>query len=158
MVFPRGNVRKHFCWAIASLSLFGGCRSVPQHDCVPASGTEVWIEVHRPVDPVARERSNLEVRLIADTASSSPPAEQNMLLRIRSADSAARSKLQGMVFTAARPASLQLPPGSHVILLRGITYEAVSRRVVIAPDEQVTVEVQPRHARYCLSDVVVTQD
>jgi len=118
----------------------------------------VWIEVHRPLDPVARDHSNLEVRLIADTASSKPPAEQNMLLRIRSADSTARSKPQGMLLTAGRPATLQLPPGSHVILLRGITYEAVSRQVVIAPDEKVTVEVQPRHARYCLGDVVVTQD
>jgi hypothetical protein len=146
-----------FASTVTFLAVLGACRTVPQRKCVPATGSERWIETRHTANPALRDDFNLRLRLVADTGSSRAPRDQQMILRVLSTDSTWLPAMRPMIITAAAPVTLRLPVGTHVIALSGIGYESLRHDVVIAPDKQVMVDVQPRHAAYCLGRVIETR-
>jgi hypothetical protein len=115
----------------------------------------VWIEVHRPLNPTAPETPKLQVRLVADSTSTRPPAEQQAWLAIREAEPPTQRRWERrQLLTADAWSGVPISAGRYVLTIRGVTYETSTRTVAIASDEQVFIDVQLRHAEYCLDRAV----
>jgi hypothetical protein len=144
---------------LVALLLITGCRSLPQSSCVLASGREVWIEVHRPLNPTAPETPKLQVRLVADSTSTRPASEQQAWLAILEAEPVTKTRRKRrQLLTADVWSGVPLSAGRYALTIEGITYEPFARTVAIASDEQVFIEVQLRHAEYCLERAVEARD
>lgn len=152
---------REFHWraVVAVLAALNGCRSVPKPSCVLASGREVWIEVHRPLNPTAPETPKLQVRLVADSTSTRPPSEQQAWLAVREAEPTTKTRWERrQLLTAGAWVGVPLSWGQYVLTINGITYERVTRTVTLTSDEQVFIDVQLRHAEYCLDRPVEVRD
>lgn len=140
------------------MTLLVSCRSVPHRACSPASELATWVEIHRPLSD-STSAPSIQLRLVADTASSRPLADQQLSLIIVRTDSLQRTPWRRLLLlTAASPAALQLPEGQYEITLRGITYETIRRTVALRSGYQVAIEVQPRQAEYCLDEAIEMRD
>ena len=140
------------------MTLLVSCRSVPRRTCSPASGLATWVEMHRPLGD-STSAPTIQLRLVADSASSRPLADQQLSLIVVRTDSLQRTPWRRLLLlTAASPVALQLPPGQSEITLKGVTYETIRRTVVVRSGHQVAIEAQPRHVEYCLDAVIEVRD
>jgi hypothetical protein len=135
---------------------FSACRSVPTRTCLPARGSEVWVERHLRAQQPSKEGSRVDVRLLPDTSNAkvaSDPEEGTLLVTRPGAPTliVARRRV-----ASNQPATVRLAAGTYNVALLGITFVRLSRTIDVAENDSVIVEAQLRRSAYCLEPVVVT--
>ena len=140
--------------ALLAASVFVSCAQSSTRTCFPGGGAEVWVERHFVSDPsVSTSRATLTVRLMADSAGVPVGGWQAVVHVFRdTSDQVVRS----MRFQPEGTASLEVSSGHYTIRIAELKYVTVRRAVTVARGERVEVELQRRHAAYCLGPVVRT--
>ena len=136
---------------IASLAL-SSTACAARAKCFPAWGGEVWTERHLRVRDTQPPMRSLEIQLVAD--SSGPPAAGWSTIVQVARDTIGGKRIDGRVDATGRM-SIPVEPGRYRVRLLQITYEPTQRVVEVGSDEEVAIEVQLRHAAYCVERVVV---